>query len=262
MSLFKIIDEYTLLERFLKNKSLINGETHNILKVYTKYLHSNRKSKDDIRNELDSAMEKHYIGYVRADWNKTLDSMVSRFTKKDGCEFKKVNEVTITDNELEFIRNIDNLEIEKVMFIMLVVSKAYGDNGMVYTDMREIFKYAKYKYERRTVERDIQRSNIINDLYKRKVVGINERNCVGTGVKLNYILDGNTIYNIIVNEKNEGGLIYYYLNWRGGFKIKECESCKCLFEIKSKTKENIFCIKCLEKRVKSSKLKYYHEKIH
>lgn len=247
MSLFKVIDEYTLLDRFLKNKSLINGETYNILKVYSKHLHSNRKNKDYIRNELDRVMEKYYTSYVRADWVGTLDTIVNRFTKKENSDFKKINEVVITNKELEFIKAVDDLEIEKVMFMMLVVSKAYGDSGMVYTDIKEIFKSAKYKYKQKTSTRDIQRANLINDLYKREIISINEKKCTNTGIKLNYILNGDINLKILINENNECGLVYYYLKWRGAAKVKECKVCGCLFELKVVNSNAKYCTACAKK---------------
>lgn len=254
-----LIDEEEILNGFLKDKRTVNTETYRKLIVYTKYLRQKGWSEANIRNEIDDLMGEYYIGFVMDDWDDTLRKIVSRYTKKDRVEFKKAkNKIHINYEELEFIKSQDNIEIEKLLYIMLVLGKldAKEDSESLWVncDRQILFTLSRYKFKRG--DRMEQRGSVIHDILMKGLIDRN-RGVTSTGIKLLYgdNIDIKEGIDLELNYENIENIIVTYLDWRQKEDYHYCK--RCGKEIKKgKTSPIKYCPSCkkikeVEKVIKS-----------
>ena len=252
--MIKFINERELAEGLLNDKKLINDSTLPRIRAYIKLLKQKGMSKTDIRNEIDNLMLEYYSGFVMGDWDDNLRKMVNKYTKTKNCEFREVVEkVFITKEELNVITSIgglsgfESIEIEKILFVMLVLAKANNGIWISYTS-NDIFKLARFKYKARTDKQQIQREKLIYDL-SHFTDGIVEGNVINVtnfgkqpSIKLNFVSEeGENV--IEVDLKEIDNVILKYLNWRkkDGYNYCEC----CGKEVVSKAKKPTkYCSKC------------------
>ena len=251
----KLVDEKEIALKLIKNFNGININTYQNLLCYTKYLkNETKKTKNEIRNELDSLMLNYYTGFVMADWDKTLQKIVNKYTKPDYRDYKGVQEVKIYKEELEFIKSIGDLgsvrdiEVEKVLFIMLVLGKINGrkdDNLWVNEKSLEIFKLARFKYKQKSDKQKIQREKLIYDLVNYKNEDVLDVVAFGksTGMKLLFSKSEGEVVLTIDKDTDLENIIVQYLNWRNKEGYNYCIVCGKGIIIKSNNQ--IYCSKCL-----------------
>lgn len=252
MAIWSFIDERRVLEGLLKNKNSVNTNTVQKLIVYIKYLKEIKKTKTEIRNEVDIIMAEKYVGFVMADWDSILKSLVNKYTKKENREFKTLTDINIRQDELEFINKFQDVELEKLLFVMLVIGKASasktksGNDGYwINCESKDLFALAKYKFKGRT-DRFSQREYKLYDIREKGLIDV-QNICDSTGIKLMYgkreIDENGLIVNI--TESSLDSLVLHYLMWRGE-KIVKCKECGELIERKG-TSSLIYCKQCNKK---------------
>lgn len=254
MNLWSFVNEENIVNDLLKKPSNININTRERLIAYIKYLKKNKKTKNEIRNEIDEFMIKYYNGFIVADWDKRIQRWVNKYSKRDYCEFKTNKKISITKDELDFISNIGDIgsvksiEIEKVLFCMLVLAKSVhrGEDKEYWCnyDSKDIFKLARFKYKKSSgIPYLIQRETLIYDIahYKNKII-----ETINSNIKLLYGKEKYTNEDIVLtldlNESNAKNMISYYLDWK---KEKDYHYCgECGKEIMVKTNNQLYCNKC------------------
>lgn len=245
MKINNFIDERKTLDNFLKDKTIINNDTYRTIMVYIKYLKEQGYNKPQIRNELDKLMEEYYIGFVLADWEDRLNKMVNKYTKPEFKQFKVVNDVNITYNELEYIKSRDDIEIEKLLFVMLVLAKSSNSSDLwVNCDSKDLFKLSNYKYDSHS-SLFKQREFLLHDLAQEGLISF-KKDCTSISFKLLYgetaIGEGLTLK---IDETNIERIVMEYMNWRGnpqGY----CTICGKRIISRAK-KQPIYCSKCAKK---------------
>lgn len=258
--MINFIDEEKLVDKFIKNKKLINSNTYTYLVAYAKYLKHKGLSKVKIRNELDIMMYTYYNGFCMADFDTIIQKVVNKYTKKETYEYKKPREINITVKELEYIRQKQDENIEHLLFTLLVLAKINDidtKDFIVVFDEADIFKISKYKYQTRSKPRIEQRNIKLNDL---KQLGYIEFGKIfnSQSIKLLYgtrEFDENGI-NITITDDNIDDLTLHYHKWKGDKKIIECEVCGKLVEVKPKSSQK-YCVNC-SKKVKNDMNKSYY----
>ena len=248
MNIWSFIDERKVLEGLLKNKNTINTNTVQKLIVYIKHLKENKKTKNEIRNEVDRIMAEKYIGFVMADWDSILRSLVNKYTKKENREFKVLTDINIRQDDLEFINKFQDIELEKLLFVMLVIGKASAsktksgkDGYWINCDSKDLFSLAKYKFKGRT-DRFSQREYKLYDIREKGLIEV-QNICDSTVMKLLYgkkEID-DTGMTLKINENNLDSLVLNYLMWRGE-KVIKCKECDCLVE--NRNNKTVLCKKC------------------
>lgn len=248
----KIINEKIIAEELVKNNKLINDDTLTKIRCYIKYLKTQKISKREIRNQLDDLMLKNYDGFIMADWDELLQRMVNKYSKSKYCEYKKTNdEVAIYESELKTISEIGDLsgfrdiEIEKILFIMLVLAKINDSVWVNYTS-EEIFKLARFKYKTKSDIRMMQREKLIYDLANFKDNKILKVTNYGKSpsMELLFLKQKNKEDEIEMNLKIEDieNIIVKYLDWRNKEDYNYCKVCGK--EIINKRKDTKYCNKC------------------
>lgn len=252
MNLWSLINERELGEKIENDNAKINENTNVAIKCYIKYLKNDKKlNKIQIRNEIDKLMLENYRGFVMGDWDDILQGMVNKYSKKKYCEYKNYNnEVVLFREELDFIKGIGGLsgvkdiEIEKILFVMLVLAKS-NDSEWVNYSSRDIFKLSRFKYKQKSDVQSVQREKLIYDLAhytNGKILNVTN---FGTSpsIKLLFCKDeGEKEFKIKIDIKSIENIVLYYLKWRSKDNYKYCVECGKEINVKSSTHK--YCSKC------------------
>lgn len=246
------INEKRMLKELLNNPKSIMDDTYTKLILLVKYYKSEKHTKSQIRDDIDDFMYKHYQGFVMADWDNILQSIVKKYSKRDMCDFKDGKLINIAYSELEFIKTKQNLETEKLLFILLTLAKAnYNDKYdklWLNIDSTYIFKLSKYKYDKNKncKTRMEQRELKINDLIGQGLIDI-LRMCESTDLILKYgNINKDDGIKFTLDDESADSIVYNYLRGRGDTKVKECQECGKLIYQNSK-KPQLYCEKCGKK---------------
>lgn len=248
--LINFIDEERMVKELLKNPKTISKDTNKKLALLVKYFKKKKKTKKEIRNELDDFMYKNFEGFVMADWDSDIQKATNKYTKPDYREFLTGKDINITYDELNFIKEKQDIEIEKLLFVLLVLAKSsiYKDSKGLWVDIDSayIFRLSKFKYNKNKPRME-QRELKISDLAIKNIL-IPKAICGSTAIKLLYgnIKIGDGI-NFRLDDKTAEDIVYHYLKWRGDENIKECTECGCLIYKKSKNSNIIYCSECAKK---------------
>lgn len=272
MNLWTLINERELGQKIEEDNGKINENTNVGLRCYIKYLKNDKKlNKTQIRNEIDRLMMENYKGFVMGDWDETLQGMVNKYSKKKYCEYKNYNnEVVLFKEELDFIKNVGGLsgvkdiEIEKILFIMLVLAKSSGSEWVNYSS-RDIFKLSRFKYRQKSDIQAVQREKLIYDLAHYTNGQILNVTNFGTSpsIKLLFCKDeGIEEIKIKIDIKSIENIVVEYLRWRSKEDYTYC--IECGKEIKIKSNRQQYCSKCfkiLRKDYKKNKQREYRGEI-
>ena len=250
--MIKIINEEIVAKELIKNNKLINEDTITKIRCYIKYLKHDGVTKREIRNRLDEFMMDNYKGFIMADWDKILQRMVNKYSKHKNSEYKKANdEIVIYKSELKLISEVGDLsgfrdiEIEKVLFIMLVLAKIHDSRWVNYTS-EEIFKLARFKYKTKSDVRIIQREKLIYDLANFKDNKILKVTNYGKSPSLELLfIEEAGEAKIKLKIEYIDNIIIEYLKWRNKENYTYC--IECGKEIKSKSNNAKYCSKCAKK---------------
>lgn len=249
--MIKIINEEIVAKELIENNKLINEDTITKIRCYIKYLKHDGITKREIRNKLDKFMMDNYKGFIMADWDKILQRMVNKYSKHKNSEYRKANdEIVIYKSELKLISEVGDLsgfrdiEIEKVLFIMLVLAKIHDSRWVNYTS-EEIFKLARFKYKTKADVRIIQREKLIYDLANFKDNKILKVTNYGKSPSLELLfIEESGEVEIKLKTDDINNIIIEYLKWRKKENYTYCVECGK--EISSITKPKKYCNKCLK----------------
>ena len=263
--LWSFVNEEKLIKDLLKDNGLVNKNPRDYIVAYIKYLKNEKNlSKSDIRNELDNFLLSNLTGFIVADWDTRLQRWVNKYSKKANCEYKKGKRIVITEEELQLISevgdvcNVKAIEVEKILFIMLILGKStHNEETKDYWcnyESKDIFKLARYKYKKvkgNTCSR--QRECLLHNLKEKTKDKYVE--FVGINIKLLYGVNSDNIaIDEIIDESNIDNIIIKYLEWRN---LKGYNYCvECGKEIKLKTKNSKYCDKCAKIKEKEKYIKY------
>lgn len=252
------IDEEKMAQELVENFRLINLDTYKRLQAYIKYLKHQKNTKNDVRNKIDELMMDYYSGFVMADWDATLQSMVNKYTRPHYREYKKTNSIYIYEDELEFIKNIGSvgdvgsIEVEKVLFVMLILGKlSQCDKEDIWVNQKSVdtFKLARFKYKQKADQYKIQREKLIYDLGNYKDFKILEPTTFGNSPGIKILYSSKTKKKQIIKIGCMGdcleNVIVKYLNWRNIECYKYCE--RCGVKIIDTNNKTVRCKDCAKK---------------
>ena len=244
-----IDDEPKLIQELKDNPSTINNNTKKKLIAYVKILHTQGYTKEMIKNKINDLMECNYNMYDSLAWENTIDFYIDRYTKDKYCHIKEPKEILITYKELNKIKQINNINLEKVLFILLIIAKTNNKGGdfwvnNIYTD---VFTLAKYRYDsRKGISRENQRYSVLRTLCNLGYLSLSMK-ATNDSVKLEYATHehGDGITLTLTNE-NKKSIVYEYMKWKGDKNIVKCQECNNLFYRKSRRLPK-YCNDCREK---------------
>ena len=156
---------------------------------------------------------------------------------------KRVDHIYITKSELEFIKNLDDIKIEKIAFVLLALAKYHNevsgeDNNMVYLKLSEVKNMARINMNR------IDFEYFYANLYDK---GVLQHNMSPTSTIqivdfVSHNLDDEIAFEL--KEIDYLELAYVYLSWKNDGKgYARCTKCDRLMR-QSKTKPRKYCEEC------------------
>ena len=251
------IDEEQLAIDLINDKKLINDNPRRRIIAYIKYLKNypdpdtgEMLYKKQIREKIDNLMYKYYDGFSMANWDDNIKKDLNKYTKNGEYKFNKPKLIGITANELNTIASLNDINKEKVLFILLVFSKVNRNSGRtddywVFKDGTLLFSLAKYKYNR-IENRNTQRNYLINDFDNLGLVSQSVK-INSEGIRVDFAEEGESEIIFTPSMNNIKSMYCYYLKWKN-YPVKECENCGNLFEYNPKTKKpTLYCKECKKK---------------
>ena len=248
-----LIDEEDLLKDFLKNKKTVNNkeDMKKRLGVFVKYLKKEKGlSKNEIINEVHNLLDTYLVGYVYKNWDGKVTEIVNKNIKKENLEYKKAKTgVHINYEELEYIKAQDDIETEKLLFVMLVLAKLENEKDKplrISNSNQTLLALSKFKYKTKSDSKEVQARSFFYDIGKRGYV--NYRNGKSNYIFLNYgdkdnIKEG---IDLELNRENIENVVVTYLDWRQKEDYYYCKVCGKEIK-KGKTKTPKYCVTCAKK---------------
>ncbi|EKS4345235.1 hypothetical protein QB607_003239 [Clostridium botulinum] len=252
----EILNETEILKQYETNHHIPEKiKITDIIYLLTKKYCLQDKEKKEVYKLIMEDLKKTLSNkFIYTKWNKTVKGIVNRFYRdksiyKTEVKMNDINKIRISQNELQSIRQLDNLVLEKIAFVMLVYAKISriqmqqsNSDYWVNKSCSIICREAKVGL------RGNEQKRIMNELYKKEYITTSNIN-TKTNIKLNF---GNK-----ENIENENdliitdfdGVIYQYLIWRGE-KWKRCEGEGCEKWIRIKNNKIKYCLSCAKKNKK------------
>jgi hypothetical protein len=194
---------------------------------------------------------KYFNNYSYDRWSDTLETQAIR---AEQYKLKEIDYIPITDAELETIKNINNLTLERLAFSFLCLAKFYNiynpkNNDWVNVEDKYVFKLANIQTN------IIKQCLFINDL---KRLGLIEYSRVVDNINTNVLYINNDSPEMLhIDEFRDLGSEYLF--WKGEDFVRCCE-CNKLIKINNpKNTSQRYCNDC--KKIKDKdKYQRYNQK--
>ncbi len=226
-------------------KSIYDGENEEEKSILSKVgyvtrylLYAENKSDDEIYKNSVEWMKKYHDNFEESCYSNLISDAIKRAHKQP---FYNIDNIKITQSELDIIFSLNNLRAEKVLFVLLCMAKQQSvsmgfTNGLVKYSITDLCKMARISVpseEREYILYNIIQHGFLN--YPKK----NNTKCLF----VTFIDDiGEPILNL--DEVDCKELAYVYLSWKNNEKgYGRCECCGRLMR-QSKKNHKRFCEQC------------------
>lgn len=237
-------------------KNALNGEMEkkpmSTLRILAKYYFNNGDTKEEVEDKLNKYMKVNYKSYSPSKWKDLINQLVKSVEKYKTYKMIDVDEVNITENEWFSITALNNKQLEKLAFILLVYCKINKiknptcDNK-INNNFSDIFKECGFRVTNET-------KLLLNELYKINYISIG-MSCNSTSIRINYVEENED--NIKFTIRNFENVITYYEEYKNDKKYVECQ--KCGKRVLKKAHNVKYCSKC-RKEIETEETKERVEK--
>jgi len=232
--MISVFNEYEYAQKILKENIMTNKPSE-ILSILARYYrHKENKTSKEIYDLLDEYMHKNYPNYNSVKWSITLDNQV-KYSKK--YKLVEINEVCITENEINLIKQVNSPRKERILFALLVFAKynnqkSKTNNNWTNRKFSEIFKLANVSMTQK------QQCETIYELKERGLISLSKK-VDNLNIQVNYIDENSNAVLKVKSFDNLGYEYMYYFNKKGFIR---CERCNKL--IKKITNNQKYCKEC------------------
>lgn len=226
-------------------KSIYDGQNEEEKSVISKIgyitrylLNVENKSDDEIYKNSVEWMQKYHHNFEESCYSNLISDAIKRAHKQ---QFYNIDDIKITQSELDIISSLDNLRAEKILFVLLCMAKQQSismgfTNGLVKYSITDLCKMARI-----SVPAD-DREYILYNIVQHGFLDCPKKN--NTKCLFVTFIDniGEPVLNLDETDCKE--LAYVYLNWKNkGNGYGRCDCCKRLMK-KSKKNPKRFCECC------------------
>lgn len=208
------------------------------IRYITRYLvHSLGQNDDAVYQNTVAWMNEHHNNFDESCYSNVISDAIK---KAHQYPFYIIDNIKITQSELDIISSFDNLRVEKVLFVLLCMAKQQRlsngfTNGLVKYSITELCKLARV-----SVPAD-DREYILYDIVKRGLLGYPKKNDTQCLI-VNFMSFDNVVLEL--DEVDCQELAYVYLSWKNdGNGYTRCQRCNRLMK-QSKTKPKKYCEGC------------------
>lgn len=248
-----LFNEQAAIENMIKLKVIDNDNIFNTIKDLAKYNYF-------VCGMDQDSNYKAILSYLHANGDEINEEAV--YDIIDNCvkkvkhhPLKYVNEIKITKSELDFIKNLDDIRKEKVVFVLLAVIKYYNaisdeENDVAYMKNSDICKYARITIPKQ--ERDV----FMQFLYDEGV--LKRHHAAASTIKIGLFISHDINDKIILklNENDYKDLAYTYMAYLEPHKFRRCSVCgKWMRRNKQGSTKCRECVKLSEALVKKDPIK-------
>ena len=243
-----LLNEAELLNHTLESKEIDDTKPTNTFKVLIKYYLKDGKSREEVKKEVEKFL-KNNKKYVYIKWEKTIDGMITTIinqnkVKEDNDKYKllQINSLTIPRSELETIKSLNDEELEKFAFSILVATRT---RNLIASNHSNCFDDKSILYTDALLEDEGKKRS------KRFIYLLKEKGLVKTPIKISSVrcealfISNDNDEELVIQDFNNFAL--YYLKWKGHNNIIKCKSEKCNTIIIKKSNVHKFCGKCADK---------------
>lgn len=237
-----VLNEAKQAEHIIAKGEVGNKPTSTLFLLGKYYRVKENIDKDQTFNKLNEFMENNYKNYNSALWEDIIEDISKKANK---YSLREIDSITITQEELDKISEIDNLKYQKLLFTMLCYAKLYNlisenNNGWINADIKEIFKVARVSVKYRN-----DKFLYLNDLERIGLISFSSKND-NLNIRVNFVnMNGNPVFNI--DDFRELG--YEYLNYLKKGRFIKCTECNRLVKKKSKHDYSTkYCSECAKKK--------------
>ena len=230
-------------EKYVTN--LYNGKNDKVKSVLAKIgyltrynLHTSGCSDEDNYKNTIEWMNKNHDNFDESYYSNLVSDAIKRAHK---MPFYYIDNIKITQSELDSIASLDNLRAEKVLFVLLCMAKQQRvingfTNGLVRYSLTELCKMARI-----SVPAD-DREYILYNIVQKGLLNCPKKNDTKCLI-VNFIDDDGEMV-LDLDEVDCQELAYVYLNWKNeGKGYTRCQKCNKLIK-QSKTKPRKYCEEC------------------
>lgn len=178
---------------------------------------------------------RYHNNFDEAGYSNVIADAIKRAHKKP---FYNIENLKITQSELDVISSLNNLRAEKILFVLLCMAKqqsvSYGfTDGLVKYSLPDLCKTARVSVPA------ADREYILYNIIQHGFIGYPKKNN-SPCLMVNFIdNDGDEVINLDETDCKE--LAYVYLSWKNNGGYSRCERCNRLFK---KSKNRKYCSKC------------------
>ena len=246
-----ILNETEIVNKTIEGSLKLPSKPSKVLRIIIKNMIINENSDDDIKELIENLLKREYgKNYNKTYWNKYIDSTIKSLKKKEN-KMIDVDKVNIYKEELEIIKSLNDIRLEKLAFILLVYCKINKQVNPLINNKINIPLYNILMES--LIKRDNNGKLLLNELYKKEFIH-QGNSCDGTAIQILYVRNEGEI-EFTIDDLRDYQPITWYLEYRQGIKYKKCEKCGKRFEVKSNNKGR--CNECQKEENKKNKLKYY-----
>lgn len=243
-----IFNEKLFIQNLVENQVVDTNKQNGAITLLAKYCyHIKKYNEKESYTYIVKYMKTHAAVFNEQD---SLSSIKSVIRKARKTTLKHIENVPITQKELQTIAALGDIKQEKLAFVLLADAKYQTQvNGHLksvsYLSIAQLFKLARVPCPYK------ERALMTSFLYADRDAGslaVKEPTGKKSRWKLTYAsYDSEDEVVLMLNENNYKELAFTYLNWKeGGY--KECKSCGRLFRT-NKQGNQIYCKKCSPKNL-------------
>lgn len=231
-----------ILNEELYIKNLLLGKNKDIKSAIKKIGYITRyntqilnKNEDENYSSTVQWMNKHQDNFDESSYSNVISKAI-KCSKK--LPLYRIDSISITKNEFETIKSLNNIREEKILFVLLCMAKQQSNifkftDGLVRYTITDLCKYARI-----SVPAD-EREYILHNILVKGLISCPKKNDTKC-LRVNFI-EENGETELILNEIDCQELAYVYLKQKNGSGFKRCRRCGRLMSSRNKKE---FCSYC------------------
>lgn len=239
-----LFNEQSAIENMIQMQIVDNDNLFITIKDLARYnFFVNEMEKEDNYKSILKYLQKNGQNINEENVYQIIDDCVKRAKK---YPFKQVDEVCITENELQFIKDLNNIKQEKIAFVLLACAKYYDVTRgtqycTAYMKNSDICKLARI-----TIPVD-DRNIFMQFAYDCGVLSRHSR-AASTEKKVLFVSEDNDDKVVLRLKENDfKDLAYTYMAYITPHKYRRCVACNCW--IKKDSKDRRLCKECSDKGI-------------
>ena len=237
-----IFNERAHIEEIINSGSVDSVNINKTIKKLARYnFYVLNQNEAESYDSIVQYMNKNYEDFCEIGSFEDINGCIRDANKS---AWKDVEQVVITNKELETISALNDIRQEKLAFVLLADAKYDNAFKQKHINLSYLNNSDLYRFARVTMPIK-DRSMFLHFLYENNLVEINI-NPTTTHKKLLYVDENDNDVGLVLTENNYKELAFTYMHWKNGGGYKECKTCGRLFRTKEAGNQ-IYCKKCAPK---------------